>query len=115
MKSVGEVMAIGRKFEEVLQKALRMLGVGLHGLVYKNAKINGNIDSELKNPTDKRVIVIAEAIKKSYSIDKIYSLSKIDKWFLYKIKNIVETEKEIKKCKINSLSKELLRDRKSVV
>ena len=65
-KSVGEVMAIGRKFEEVLQKALRMLGVGLHGLVYKNAKINGNIDSELKNPTDKRVIVIAEAIKKSY-------------------------------------------------
>ena len=64
MKSVGEVMAIGRKFEEVLQKALRMLGVGLHGLVYKNAKINGNIDSELKNPTDKRVIVIAEAIKK---------------------------------------------------
>ena len=109
MKSVGEVMAIGRKFEEVLQKALRMLGVGLHGLVYKNAKINGNIDSELKNPTDKRVIVIAEAIKKSYSIDKIYSLSKIDKWFLYKIKNIVETEKEIKKYKINSLSKELLR------
>ena len=97
MKSVGEVMAIGRKFEEVLQKALRMLGIGLHGLVCNSIKINNNLNSELKNPTDKRVIAIAEAIKKDYSIDKIYSLTKIDKWFLYKIKNIVDTEKEIKK------------------
>ncbi|MCH8004501.1 MAG: carbamoyl-phosphate synthase (glutamine-hydrolyzing) large subunit [Nanoarchaeota archaeon] len=109
MKSVGEVMAIGRKFEEVLQKALRMVGIGLHGLVCNSIKINNNVDSELKNPTDKRIIAIAEAIKKGYSIQKIYSLSKIDKWFLYKIKNIVDTEKEIKKYKINSIPKELLR------
>jgi len=109
MKSVGEVMAIGRKFEEVLQKALRMLGIGLHGLVCNSIKINNNLDSELKNPTDKRVIAIAEAIKKDYSIDKIYSLSKIDRWFLYKIKNIVDTEKEIKKYSLNDLPKELLR------
>ncbi len=109
MKSVGEVMAIGRKFEEVLQKALRMLGIGLHGLVCNTVKINDNIDSELKDPTDKRVLAIAEAIKKGYSIDKIYSLSKIDKWFLHKIKNIIETEKEIKKYGISSIPKELLR------
>jgi len=110
MKSVGEVMAIGRKFEEVLQKGLRMLGVGLHGLVYNKIKINGDLDSELKNPTDKRVIAIAEAIKAGYSIDKIHSLSKIDKWFLHKIKNIVETEKELKKYDdVEDVPKELLR------
>jgi len=66
MKSVGEVMAIGRKFEEVLQKALRMLGIGLHGLVCNSIKINNNIDSELKNPTDKRIIAIAEALKTKF-------------------------------------------------
>ncbi|MCH8328945.1 MAG: carbamoyl-phosphate synthase (glutamine-hydrolyzing) large subunit [Nanoarchaeota archaeon] len=109
MKSVGEVMAIGRKFEEVLQKALRMLGIGLHGLVCNSIKINNNLDSELKNPTDKRIIAVAEALKKGYSIDKIYSLSRIDKWFLYKIKNIVDTEKEIKKYKLNNIPKETLR------
>jgi len=109
MKSVGEVMAIGRKFEEVLQKALRMLGIGLHGLVCNSIKINNNINLELKNPTDKRVIAIAEAIKKDYSIDKIYSLSKIDRWFLYKIKNIIDTEKEIEKYNISSIPKEFLR------
>ena len=112
MKSVGEVMAIGRKFEEVFQKALRMLGIGLHGLVCNSIKINNNIDSELKNPTDKRVIAIAEAMKKGYSVDEIYSLSKIDKWFLYKIKNIVDIEKEIKKYKISNIPKELLRQAK---
>ncbi|MAH33022.1 carbamoyl phosphate synthase large subunit [archaeon] len=109
MKSVGEVMAIGRKFEEVLQKALRMLGIGLHGLVCHTLKLDMDIDYELKNPTDKRVLAVAEAIKKNYSIEKIYSLSKIDKWFLYKIKNIIDTENEIKKYKITSIPKELLR------
>jgi len=112
MKSVGEVMAIGRKFEEVLQKALRMLGVGLHGLVYSGITIKNNLDSELKNPTDKRIIAIAEAIKKGYSINKIHSLSKIDPWFLYKIKNIVDTEKEIKKFYKKNIPKELLRHAK---
>lgn len=109
MKSVGEVMAIGRKFEEVLQKALRMLGAGLHGLVYSGIKIKKDIDSELINPTDKRVIVIAEAMKKGYSVDKIYSLTKVDKWFLYKIKNIVDTGKKIKNYAINNIPRELLR------
>ena len=109
MKSVGEVMAIGRKFEEVLQKGLRMLGIGLHGLVYDKAKINGDLDSELKNPTDKRVIAVAEAIKKGYSIDKIHSLSRIDKWFLHKIKNIVDTANEIKKCNAKDVPKDLLK------
>lgn len=108
MKSVGEVMAIGRKFEEALQKALRMLGINLHGLVCNNVKINENLDSELKNPTDKRVIAIAEAIKKGYSIDKIHSLSRIDSWFLYKLKNIVDTEKEIKKYGIDNIPKGIL-------
>src|SRR3990167_6989136 len=109
MKSVGEVMAIGRKFEEALQKALRMLGIGLHGLVYDKSKPNGDLDSELKNPTDKRVIAVAEAIKKGYSIDKIHSLSRIDKWFLHKIKNIVDTANEIKKCNAKDVPKDLLK------
>ncbi len=109
MKSVGEVMAIGRNFEEVLQKALRMLGVGLHGLVCNSIKTNDNLNSELKNPTDKRILAIAQALEKSYSINKIYSLSKIDKWFLYKIKNIVDTEKELKKHNIKNIPKELLK------
>ena len=108
MKSVGEVMAIGRKFEEVLQKALRMLGVGLHGIICNSIKIKNNLNSELKNPTDKRVLAIAEAIKKNYSIDKIHALSKIDKWFLYKIKNIVDTGMEIKKSNVDNIGKELL-------
>ena len=95
MKSVGEVMAIGRKFEETLQKALRMLGTGMNGLVCND--LNGNnIKKELETPTDKRVFVIVEAFKKGFSIDKIYSLSKIDKWFLYKLKNIVDIERELK-------------------
>ncbi|MEK6869099.1 MAG: carbamoyl-phosphate synthase large subunit, partial [Nanoarchaeota archaeon] len=110
MKSVGEVMAIGRKFEEVLQKALRMLGIGLHGLLYDKVKLNSDLDSELKNPTDKRVLAVAEAISKGYSIDKIYSLSRIDKWFLYKIKNIVDTDKELKKYNdVKDVPKGLLR------
>ena len=109
MKSVGEVMAIGRKFEEVLQKALRMLGMGFHGLVCNSTELDDDIKSELKNPTDKRIITIAKAIKHGYSIDKIHSLSKIDEWFLYKIKNVVDTEKEIKKYNINNVPKELLR------
>ena len=111
MKSVGEVMAIGRKFEEVVQKALRMLSIGLHGLVCNSIEIKNNLEYELKNPTDKRILAIAEAIKKGYSIDKIYSLSKIDKWFLYKIKNIVDTEEDIRKQNIK-ISRELLRHAK---
>ncbi len=112
MKSVGEVMAIGRNFEESLQKALRMLGTGMDGLVCNEVDFE-NLEKELKQPTDERVFAIAEALKKGYSIDRIYHLSKIDKWFLYKIKNIIETEKKIKKAKkLVKLNKEILLEAK---
>ncbi len=97
MKSVGEVMAIGRKFEEALQKALRMLDIGAHGLVCNEAAYgNYNIDDELKNPTDERIFAVVEAIKEGYSSGKISELSGIDPWFLDKIRNVVELEAELK-------------------
>ncbi|MBD3203586.1 carbamoyl-phosphate synthase (glutamine-hydrolyzing) large subunit [Candidatus Woesearchaeota archaeon] len=100
MKSVGEVMAIGRKFEEALQKGIRMLNTGMTGISPDEIEFN-DIKNELKNPTDKRVYAVGKAIKQGMSIKKIYDLSKIDPWFLYKIKNIIETEKEISKAKLN--------------
>ena len=111
MKSVGEVMAIGRKFEEALQKAIRMLGTGKHGLAANNLKFKSleEIKSELEHPTDQRVFAVAEAIKQDISIDEIHKLTKIDRWFLYKIRNIIETEKKLSKCKkLKEISKELL-------
>ncbi len=86
MKSVGEIMAIGRTFEEVLQKGLRMVGRGMHGFV-GNKEVQ-NIDEELLNPTDKRIFAIATAFDKGYSVDKIHEMTKIDKWFLSRLKNI---------------------------
>jgi len=98
MKSVGEVMAIGRTFEEVLQKAVRMLDIGMKGLVANNLDCIEDL-SELKyalrNPTDLRLFRIAEAIKRGISIDEIYRLSRVDKWFLYKLKNIVDLNRQI--------------------
>ncbi|HLC50615.1 MAG TPA: carbamoyl-phosphate synthase (glutamine-hydrolyzing) large subunit [Candidatus Nanoarchaeia archaeon] len=111
MKSVGEVMSIGRKFEEAIQKAIRMLNVNLHGLVANSFTFN-DIDKELKNPTDKRLIVIPEALKRGYSIDKIHELTKIDKWFLHKIKNVVETEAEVAKHKIENIPPQLIKTAK---
>ena len=111
MKSVGEVMAIGRKFEEALQKAIRMLNINLHGLVANNLNFN-DVEKELRKPTDKRLLVIVESIKKGISIDKIYELTKIDKWFLHKIKNVVETEKELLEYKIDNIPKNLLKSAK---
>jgi len=108
MKSVGEVMAIGRKFEEALQKAIRMLNINLHGLVCNNLKFD-NVENELKKPTDKRLLMIADAIKKEISIDKIHDMTKIDKWFLHKIKNVVETEKELLNCNIENVTAELIK------
>jgi carbamoyl-phosphate synthase large subunit len=105
MKSVGEVMAIGRKFEEAIQKAVRMLQLGFHGLSCNQQISFTNLEEEIKNPTDKRILVIAEALRHGFSIDKIYKLSGIDRWFLYKIKNIIELEKIIKN---NNLTKEIL-------
>ncbi|PKL36467.1 carbamoyl phosphate synthase large subunit [Candidatus Peregrinibacteria bacterium HGW-Peregrinibacteria-1] len=97
MKSVGEVMALGRSFEEVLQKGLRMLQVGLHGMVANEDVVvePGDIRKELAYPKPKRVMVVAEAMKQGFSVDEIHELSGIDKWFLGKIKNIVEFEKKM--------------------
>jgi carbamoyl-phosphate synthase large subunit len=89
MKSVGEVMAIGRSFEEVIQKGLRMIGQGMHGFTGNRDLEFEDLDKELANPTDMRIFVIAAALEKGYSIDKIYDLTKIDKWFLYKLNNIL--------------------------
>jgi len=100
MKSVGEVMAIGRTFEEVLQKALRMLDIGVKGLVGNKIVPVEDINElkyELSNPTDLRVFRIVEAIKKDFSIEDISRLSRIDKWFLYKIKNVIDIERELQK------------------
>ncbi|MFX1417603.1 MAG: carbamoyl-phosphate synthase (glutamine-hydrolyzing) large subunit [Promethearchaeota archaeon] len=99
MKSVGEVMAIGRTFEEVLQKAIRMLDIGMKGLIANDLepiKDLNELKYALRNPTDLRVFRLAEAIKKGISIDEIYRLSRVDKWFLYKIKNIISVEQKLK-------------------
>ena len=112
MKSVGEVMAIGRNFEEAIQKGLRMIGQGVHGFVEnKELKID-NIDEALKEPTDKRVFVISKAMHKGYTVDEIHELTKIDKWFLEKLKHIIDIDEAMKKCNINTLDKELLRTAK---
>ncbi|MBN1999430.1 carbamoyl-phosphate synthase (glutamine-hydrolyzing) large subunit [candidate division KSB1 bacterium] len=95
MKSVGEIMAIGRKFEEALQKGLRMLEIGASGLVQNREMEFGDLDEELTEPTDLRVFAIAEALKKGYSLDKIHERSFIDKWFLAKLENIVNIEKKL--------------------
>lgn len=113
MKSVGEVMAIGRSFEEVLQKSVRMLSINMHGLV-GNSSVQKNVESELKNPTDRRVLAIGEAMKQGYSVDKIHSLTKIDKWFLYKIKNIVDTEQKLREHTLSTLPDALLRKAKQL-
>ena len=95
MKSVGEVMSIGRTFEEAIQKGLRMIGQGMHGFVEnKELKIE-DIDKALREPTDKRIFVISKAMRAGYTADLIHSLTKIDKWFLYKLQNIMETSKEL--------------------
>jgi carbamoyl-phosphate synthase large subunit len=106
MKSVGEVMAIGRCFEEALQKAVRMLGIDKELTDVKDIS-NGErkIRKELKEPTDQRIFFIVKAIKKGIDIEEIYKLTGIDKWFLYKIKNILETEKELKKLNYETLKK----------
>ena len=112
MKSVGEVMAIGRTFEEAIQKGLRMIGQGMHGFVEnKELKID-DIDAALREPTDKRVFVISKAMHKGYTVDDIHELTKIDKWFLEKLKHIIDIDEAMKKCNINTLDKELLRTAK---
>ncbi len=108
MKSVGEVMAIGRKFEEALQKALRMLEIGVDGLVGNENMARPNIEEELSRPTDLRVFAIPEAIKQGYSLDTIHQLSHIDLWFLHKIDRIVEIESKIRRFTGHDFPPELL-------
>ncbi|WP_281626642.1 carbamoyl-phosphate synthase (glutamine-hydrolyzing) large subunit [Segatella salivae] len=112
MKSVGEVMAIGRNFEEAIQKGLRMIGQGMHGFVEnKELKIN-DLDAALREPTDKRVFVISKAMHKDYSVDQIHNLTKIDKWFLEKLKHIIDIDEALKRQNINTLDRDLLREAK---
>jgi carbamoyl-phosphate synthase large subunit len=97
MKSVGEVMAIGRTFEEALQKGLRMIGQGMHGFVENKELQIPDVDAALREPTDKRIFVISKAMHlPEYTIDKIHELTKIDKWFLYKLKHIIDIDEELK-------------------
>ncbi len=97
MKSVGEVMAIGRTFEEAIQKGLRMIGQGMHGFVENKDFEIKDIDHALQAPTDKRIFVIAKAMAGGYSVDRIHELTKIDRWFLYRLHNIMETSRELEK------------------
>ena len=112
MKSVGEVMAIGRNFEEAIQKGLRMIGQGMHGFVENRELEIEDIDAALREPTDKRVFVISKAMHKGYTVDQIHELTKIDKWFLEKLQHIIDIDEAMKKCNINTLDKELLRTAK---
>ena len=113
MKSVGEVMAIGRNFEEAIQKGLRMIGQGMHGFVENKELKIADIDAALREPTDKRIFVISKAMHDpQYDIDRIHDLTKIDKWFLQKLKHIIDIDEQLKKQNINTLDKELLRQAK---
>ena len=113
MKSVGEVMAIGRNFEEAIQKGLRMIGQGMHGFVENKELEIADIDEALRDPTDNRIFVISKAMHRGYTIDQIHELTKIDKWFLYKLKHIIDIDEELKRRKsVNVLDKELLREAK---
>ena len=111
MKSVGEVMAIGRSFEEVLQKAIRMLDIGMKGLVGNKIEF-ADLEKSISQPTDKRIFAIVQALQAGYSVDKVHELSKVDRWFLHKLKKIIDLEVELKKFTLENLSTEILREAK---
>ena len=112
MKSVGEVMAIGRNFEEAIQKGLRMIGQGMHGFVENKELEIPCIDEALREPTDKRVFVISKAMHQGYTVDQIHDLTKIDRWFLNKLKHIIDIDEKLKRHNINTLDTDLLREAK---
>ncbi len=115
MKSVGEVMSIGRSFEEVMQKGIRMIGQGMHGFVENKSIKFDDLDKALKEPTDKRLFAISQAFSQGYSIDRIYELTKIDKWFLNRLKGIVDLSKQLHKVKgIEALTEDMLRKAKKM-
>ena len=113
MKSVGEVMAIGRTFEEAIQKGLRMIGQGMHGFVENKELAIADVDAALREPTDKRIFVISKAMHlPQYDIERIHELTKIDKWFLYKLKHIIDIDEKLKTAKLSTLDIQLLREAK---
>ena len=113
MKSVGEVMAIGRTFEEAIQKGLRMIGQGMHGFIENKAINVGDIDQALKEPTDKRIFVIETAFRKGYDVEKVHQLTKIDRWFLYRLYNLLTTARRLEDySELNDLPAELIRTAK---
>ena len=113
MKSVGEVMAVGRTFEEVIQKGLRMIGQGMHGFVANKPMAISDIDHALSEPTDKRIFVISQAMQQGYSVERIHELTKIDRWFLYRLQNIINTAAEITEAgDLSRLPSPLLRQAK---
>ena len=113
MKSVGEIMSIGKSFEEIIQKGLRMIGQGMHGFVGNNDLEFKDLDYELANPTDLRIFAIAKAFEQGYSVDKIYGLTKINPWFLNKLKNIVDFSNVLKQYhKIEELPVDVLKEAK---
>ncbi len=113
MKSVGEVMAIGRTFEEAIQKGLRMIGQGMHGFVENKVLQVPDIDKALREPTDKRIFVISKAMKAGYTVNQIHNLTKIDKWFLQKLKGIVSTDEKLAEYNdINAVPADLLLEAK---
>lgn len=113
MKSVGEIMSIGRTFEEIIQKGLRMIGQGMHGFVGNDHTRFTNLDDELANPTDLRIFAIAQALEEGYSIERIYELTKIDPWFIGKLKNIVDYKHKLSAYNsLEELPAEVLREAK---
>jgi carbamoyl-phosphate synthase large subunit len=112
MKSVGEVMAIGRNFEEALQKATRMLQIGMYGVVGNASYSFQDLELELRQPTDERLFGVAEALQKGWTVDRIHQSTKIDRWFLTKIRNIVETEAALRRRTLKTLPKPLLGEAK---
>ena len=113
MKSVGEIMSIGRTFEEIIQKGLRMIGQGMHGFVGNDHTRFTNLDDELANPTDLRIFAIAQALEEGYSIERIYELTKIDPWFIGKLKNIVDYKHKLSTYNsLEELPAEVLREAK---
>jgi carbamoyl-phosphate synthase large subunit len=110
MKSVGEVMAIGRTFEEAIQKGLRMIGQGMHGFVENKEIVIPDIDKALHEPTDRRIFIISKAFRAGYTVDHIHDLTKIDKWFLYKLMNIIRTAEELESISPNEQNYEIDQD-----
>lgn len=104
MKSVGEVMAIGRTFEEAIQKGLRMIGQGMHGFVENKELVIADVDKALREPTDKRIFIISKAMRAGYTVDQLHELTRIDKWFLQKLQNIMDTSIELHDCGWSSSS-----------